>query len=114
MTKYLHTAAAALVLASVSVHAQTATTASVPATTKKTTKKAPKKSVETQEERDIRELKEKIAAQQAQIDSLTQQNSSKDAAVATAQQSAATAQSEAASAQSQAQAATAASQSQAE
>jgi hypothetical protein len=114
MTKYLHAATAALVLTSFSVQAQTATTAATPAATKKSAKKTPKKHVETEEERYILELKEKLAVQQAQIDSLTQQNASKDAAVATAQQSAATAQSEASAAQSQAQAATAAAQSQAD
>ena len=107
MKKHFHTAvAAALVLGSLSVQAQTGTSASTTAVTKKkTTKRAPKKHVETQEERDIRELKEKLAAQQQQIDTLTQQNSAKDAALNTAQQSAASAQTAADEAKSQAQAA---------
>ena len=107
MKKHLHTAvAAALVLGSLSVQGQTNTSArTTTVAKKKTTKRAPKKHVETQEERDIRELKEKLAAQQQQIDALTQQNAAKDAALSTAQQSATTAQSAATQAQSQAQAA---------
>ena len=110
--KQLNTAmAAALVLATVTVQAQTSATAApaTPAAQKTRAKKA-KPHVETQQERDIRELQEKVAAQQSQIDALTQQNTSKDAAVATAQQSATTAQSEATAAQQQAQAASAAAQ----
>lgn len=114
MKKQLHTAmATALVMASISVHAQTATTPNV---TKKhkNSKKTTKKHVETKQERDIRELQEKMAAQQSQIDTLNQQNAAKDAALAAAQQAATTAQSEATAAQTQAQAATAAEQTQEE
>lgn len=120
MTKQLNTAmAAALMLASVTVQAQTGTAPSTGAApARKTSAKKQKKHVETQEERDIRELQEKLAAQQAQIDSLTQQNSAQQAAasaaVAAAQQSATAAQSEAAAAQSQAQAEAAATQQQAD
>jgi hypothetical protein len=108
MTKHLQAAmAAALVLGTLSGQAQTGTTGATPtATRKKTAKKSPKKHVEKREERDIRELQEKLAAQQAQIDTLNQQNAAKDAALSTAQQSATTAQTAAAAAQSQAQAAT--------
>ncbi|GAC1429158.1 MAG: hypothetical protein NVSMB62_26930 [Acidobacteriaceae bacterium] len=114
MKKQLHTAmATALVLASISMQAQTATTST--ATKKhKHSKKTAKKRAETKQERDIRELQEKMAAQQSQIDTLNQQNAAKDAALAAAQQAATTAQSEATAAQSQAQAATAAEQTQSE
>ena len=60
--------------------------------------------VESATSRELRELREKQAAQQAEIDALTQANSAKDAALAQAQSSAA-------GAEAQAQAATAASQS---
>ena len=66
---------------------------------------------ETAEQRAIRELQEKMAAQQAEIDQLKQQNAAKDAALSAAQSTAATAQSTAATAQSQAAAATAQAQS---
>jgi len=62
----------------------------------------------------FRQVAGKLAAQQAQIDALTQQNSSKDSAVSQAQSAASAAQSQANEAQSQAQTATAATQAQAE
>ena len=95
-----------LTLGTLSLHAQTSTTA--PATTKKA--KPAKTKAETPEQRAIRELQEKMAAQQAEIDELKQQNAAKDAALSAAQSSAAAAQSTAATAQSQA--ATAAAQAQ--
>jgi hypothetical protein len=120
MKKQLQAAiAAVLVLGTLSLHAQTDSTA--PATTammaKKTTKKAKvvktKVAEESKEEIAIRELKAKMEAQQSQIDALKQENSAKDAALSAAQTSAATAQSQAAAAASQAQAATDAAQAQA-
>jgi hypothetical protein len=120
MKKQLQAAiAAVLVLGTLSLHAQTDSTA--PATTammaKKTTKKAKvvktKVAEESKEEIAIRELKAKMEAQQSQIDALKQENTAKDAALSAAQTSAATAQSQAAAAASQAQAATDAAQAQA-
>src|ERR1039458_6672975 len=108
--------AAMLVVGSLSLHAQTDTAA--PATTTSKAKK-PKAKAETAEQKAIRELQEKMADQQTEIDSLKQQNAAKDAALsaaqstaASAQSQAATATSQAAAAQSQAQSATAAAQSQ--
>jgi len=113
MTKQLKAAIALiLVFGTVSLHAQAGDSASAQTRTKKTRAVKPKK--ETEEQKEIRELEEKLAAQQAQIDSLTQQSSSKDAAVSHAQSTAAAAQTQATEAQSQAQAAAAAAQSQAE
>ncbi|HWB32600.1 MAG TPA: hypothetical protein VG714_05450 [Acidobacteriaceae bacterium] len=100
--------AAVLVLGTVSLQAQTASSSS---TRSSKHKKAAK---ETEEQQAIRELQEKLAAQQAQIDALTQQNAAKDASLSTAQSSASAAQSQAAEAQQQAQSATAAAQSQAD
>jgi hypothetical protein len=105
--------AAILVVGCLSLHAQTGTAA--PAKKTSTTKQAKavpekKKVVESKDAIAIRELQEKMAAQQAQIDALTQQNAAKDAALSAAQSSAATAQSAAANAASQA--ATASSQAQ--
>ena len=99
------TAAIASVLefGTLSLDAQTATSA--PATTKKA--KATKAKAETPEQKAIRELQEKMAAQQAEIDELKQQNAAKDAALSAAQSNAATAQSAAATAQTQADAAAA-------
>ena len=119
MTKQFHLAlAATLVFAGSSLQAQTTATSTTTSTTKtstaKKTRKVAKKPVETKEQIAIRELQEKLAAQQAEIDSLKQQGASKDAALANAQQSATAAQSQAAAAQSQAQAATAAEQQQAD
>jgi hypothetical protein len=109
--------AAVMVFGVLSLHGQTSTTA--PAKT--TSSKASKPKRETAEQKAIRELQEKMAAQQAEIDELKQQNAAKDAALSAAQSTAATAQSQAATAQTQAadaaaqaQSAAAASQSQAE
>jgi len=87
--------AAILVISSISLQAQTST-----ATTKTTGKatvhkKAP---VESPLARQIRELREQMLSQQAQIDALKQQNADKDAKLAAAQQSAQDAQAAAASA----------------
>src|ERR1035437_9274526 len=117
MKKQLQAAMAAmLVIGSLSLHAQTDTTARSTTATK--TKKARtakiKKVEESREAIAIRELQEKMAAQQAQIDALTQQVAAKDAALSAAQSSAAAAESQAATATAQAQSATAAAQSQAE
>ena len=105
-----------LVIGSLSLHAQTGTTARSTTATK--TKKARtgkvKKVQESKEAVAIRELQEKMAAQQAQIDALTQQNAAKDAALSAAQTTAASAQSQAATATAQAESATAATQSQAD
>jgi len=79
--------AAILVISSISLQAQTST-ATTPkhSTTKKVTrKKAP---VESATERQIRELREEMRSQQAEIDGLKQQNADKDARLAAAQQSA--------------------------
>src|ERR1035441_8508051 len=94
--------AAMLMVGTVSLHAQTST--ADPATTTTKTKKT-KAKAETAEQKAIRELQEKMAAQQAEIDSLKQQNAAKDAALSAAQSTAAGAQSQAASAPSQAAAA---------
>ncbi|WP_158941529.1 hypothetical protein [Granulicella sp. S190] len=87
--------AAILVISSISLQAQTSTA------TKKTTGKAAahkKAPVESPLARQIRELREQMLSQQAQIDALKQQNADKDAKLATAQQSAQDAQAAAASA----------------
>jgi hypothetical protein len=109
MKKQLQTAIAAmLVLGALSLHAQTTSTAT---TTTATTTKKTKAKAETAEQRAIRELQEKMAAQQAQIDALKEQNAAKDAALSAAQSTAAGAQSQAATAASQAAAAQAQAQS---
>ena len=103
MKKQLQTAIAAmLVLGALSLHAQTSTAAPAATTSKA---KKPKAKAETAEQKAIRELQEKMADQQAEIDSLKQQNAAKDAALSAAQSTAAGAQSQAASATSQAAAA---------
>jgi hypothetical protein len=85
MTKHLRaTLAALLVISSISLQAQTTTTKK-PATRTAAKKKAP---VESPVEREIRELREQMQSQQAQIDALKQQNAEKDAKLAAAQQSA--------------------------
>jgi hypothetical protein len=95
MTKQLRaTLTAILVISSISLQAQT-TTAKKPATRKVAQKKAP---VESPMEREIRELREQMQSQQAQIDALKQQNADKDAKLAAAQQSAQGAESAAATA----------------
>jgi hypothetical protein len=111
--------AAILVVGTVSLYAQTST--ADPATTTAKKAKPAKAKAETAEQKAIRELQEKEAADRAEIDELKQQNAAKDAALAAAQSTAASAQSQAATAtsqaaaaQSQAQSATAAAQSQAD
>ena len=87
--------AAILVISSISLQAQTSTA------TQKTTSKAPvhkKAPVESPLARQIRELREQMLSQQAQIDALKQQNADKDAKLAAAQQAAQDAQASAASA----------------
>jgi hypothetical protein len=107
--KRLQTAlAAALVISTISASAQVSSpTTSSPSTTSKThKKKAPVAAVkrETATDRQIRELREQMQNQQAEIDALKQQNAAKDAALATAQQSAQSAQTTAAAAVTQTQA----------
>jgi hypothetical protein len=108
--------AAMLMFGTLSLHAQSDTTA--PAKTSVKTRKAKaanKKTVEeTEEQKAIRDLKEQMSAQQAEIDGLKQENAAKDAALAAAQSTAATATSQAAAASAQAQSAAAATQSQAD
>jgi hypothetical protein len=89
--------AAILVISSISLQAQTST-ATTP--TKSTTKKVVhrKAPVESATERQIRELREQMLSQQAQIDALKQANADKDARLAEAQQSAQSAQASAAAA----------------
>jgi hypothetical protein len=82
--------AAILVISSISLQAQTST-----ATKTTVHKKAP---AESPLERQIRELREQMQSQQAQIDALKQQNADKDAKLAAAQQAAQDAQAAAASA----------------
>ena len=94
MTKQLRaTMAAILVISSISLPAQT--TANKPTTRKPATKKAP---VETPIERQIRELREQMQSQQAQIDALKRENADKDAKLAEAQRAAQGAEAAAASA----------------
>ena len=97
--------AAMMVFGTLSLRAQTTTSGS--ATTTKRTKAKP----ETAEQKAIRELQEKMAAQQAEIDQLKRENAAKDAALSAAQSTAATAQSTASTAESQAAAAAAQAQS---
>jgi hypothetical protein len=108
MTKQLQaTLAAIMVISTISVPAQVTTpTQSTANKTAKTTHK--KKSAaaqprETATERQIRELREQMQNQQAEIDNLKQENAAKDAALATAQQSATAAQATAQAATTQAQ-----------
>jgi hypothetical protein len=86
--------AAILVISSISLQAQTSTTKK-PVAKKPAVKKAP---VETAVEHQIRELREQMQSQQAQIDALKQENAEKDAKLAAAQQSAQGAEAAAASA----------------
>jgi hypothetical protein len=94
-----------MVISTISVPAQVTTptqgTARKTATTHK--KKAATAPRETATERQIRELREQMQNQQAEIDTLKQQNAAKDEALATAQRSAETAQATATAATSQAQ-----------
>ena len=100
MTKQLQaTLAAILVISAISVPAQT-TTATPVHKRKHTAAKAPKESAT---ERQIRELREQMQNQQAEIDNLKAQSAAKDAALAAAQQASVNAQSVAAAASSQAQ-----------
>jgi hypothetical protein len=91
MTKQLQaTLAAILVISAISVPAQTTTATTTTSTAKSKKKhtvvaKAPRESAT---ERQIRELREQMQNQQAEIDSLKAQNAAKDAALATVQQSA--------------------------
>jgi hypothetical protein len=106
-----------LMLSGLSLHAQTTATSSVTTPAKHKARKkavAAKKVEETEEHQAIRELQEKMAAQQAQIDALTQQNAAKDAALAAAQSTAAAAKTQAADATAQAQSAATATQTQAD
>lgn len=94
------------VVSSVDDGGQTATTPKKKAVTKKAVAKKPvAKKVEAESElvREVRELREKQAAQQAQIDALTRANADKDAALRQASASAAQAQQSAQAATSQAQ-----------
>jgi hypothetical protein len=95
---------AALLAAQFPIQAQTETTP--PAKTHK--KKVEKKKVETETEIQLREMREKMAAQQAQIDALQSQLGSKGQETAAAQQAAADAQTQAAAAATAASQATAA------
>jgi hypothetical protein len=94
MTKQLRaTLAAILVCSTISLQAQTSTTPKK--TTKPVAKKAP---TESPVEREIRELREQMQSQQAQIDALKRENADKDARLAAAQQSAQSAEAAAATA----------------
>jgi hypothetical protein len=85
MTKQLRaTMAAILVMSTVSMQAQTATTPKT--TTKKVVKK--KAPVESATEREIRELREQMQSQQSQINALKTQIADRDAKLAAVQQSA--------------------------
>jgi hypothetical protein len=96
MTKQFQaTMAAILAISSISLPAQTTTTAKKPTTTKKAAPKAP---AESPVEREIRELREQMQNQQTQIDALKRENAEKDAALSAAQQSAQSASAAAAAA----------------
>jgi hypothetical protein len=115
MKKLQAAIAAMLVLGTLSLHAQTGTSAPAKTTMKAKTAKAvtEKKVEETPEQKAISDLQQKLAAQQAQIDALTQQNAAKDAALSSAQSNAASAASQAAAASAQAQSSADAAQAQA-
>jgi hypothetical protein len=101
MTKQLQaTLAAIMVISAISVPAQTTSAAPAHTTAKSKKKAAPR---ETATERQIRELREQMQNQQAEIDALKAQSAAKDAALAAAQQASVNAQSVAAAASSQAQ-----------
>ncbi|WP_263384397.1 DUF2059 domain-containing protein [Granulicella arctica] len=101
MTKQLKAAVAMmLIVGSTSFPAQT--TASAPKTAK-THKRVVKKAVESATERQIRELREQMQNQQAQIDALKQMNADKDAKLASAAQDAQAANTAAATATAQVQ-----------
>ena len=100
MTKQLQaTMAAIMVMSTISLPAQTSSTTAVH---KKPAKK--KVHVETETEREIRELREHMQAQQAAIDLLRQQGAEKDAKLSAAAQDAQAANATAAAATAQAQA----------
>ncbi len=100
MTKQLQaTMAAILVMSNISMLAQTSSTSTFPR--KKVIKK--KVHVETATEREIRELREQMQVQQAEIEQLIKQNSDKDAKLATAAQDAQAANATAAAATAQTQ-----------
>ncbi len=102
MTKQLMAAMTMVLIAgSASVPAQTASAHKKAKTHKKTA--APKSHVESATERQIRELREEMRGQQAQIDALKQLNADKDAKLASAAADAATANTAAAAATAQAQ-----------
>jgi hypothetical protein len=108
MTKQLQaTLAAIMVISAISVPAQVTTPAKSSSTAKPHKKgTVPAKKVAPREsatERQIRELREQMQNQQAEIDSLKQESAAKDAALAAAQQQAATATTTAAAATAQAQ-----------
>jgi hypothetical protein len=104
MTKQLHaTLAAIMVLSSISVPAQVPSATSSKVAKAHAKKKAAAQPRETAMERQIRELREQMQNQQAEIDTLKQQNAAKDEALATAQKSAETAQATATAATTQAQ-----------
>ncbi len=87
MTKHLRAAiAATLVFSTVAMQGQTSRAATPAKTTSK--KVVKKKPVETQMQREIRELREQMLSQQSQIDALKTQLADKDAKLATVQQSA--------------------------
>jgi hypothetical protein len=101
MTKHLKAILAAVLLVnSVVMPAQTSST-----TAPKTTKKAPVKKapVESETDRQIRELREQMMNQQSQIDGLKQQLADRDARLSSATQSAQAANAAAAAASAQAQ-----------
>jgi hypothetical protein len=103
MTKQMKAAMAAmLMVGTLPMQAQTATTAT--SHPKKHHKVAAKKApVESELAREVRELRDKQAAQQAQIDALTQANAAKDAQLAAAQTAAQGAEAQAQAATQQAQ-----------
>jgi len=103
MTKQMKAAMAAmLMVGTLPMQAQTATTAT--SHPKKHHKVAAKKEpVESELAREVRELREKQTAQQAQIDALTQANAAKDAQLAAAQTAAQGAEAQAQAATQQAQ-----------
>ena len=104
MTKQLQaTLAAILVISTITVPAQTITTTQTTTTTKKKHAAAKTAPRESPTERQIRELREQMQNQQAEIDALKDSGAAKDAALAAAQQAAQTAQAAAAAASAQAQ-----------
>lgn len=104
MTKQLQaTLAAIMVISSISVPAQTTTATQKTSTSAKAKKKAAATPRESATERQIRELREQMQNQQAEIDTLKSQSAAKDAALAAAEQSAQSAQAAATAASTQAQ-----------